>query len=890
MNQSTAEDIIRQFERTHPQVVRLAELLAPAVRIEGALIRRIRLEALPYLSADAEATLWFSPLVQSHSAAGLTLSVPAAVVLRGRLSGLWHSEKRPQLERVRAIYAAVHDYLAPPLRLEEEVAWDVVVGDIDSANRRLDTAVAALLAEPERFRFWVDGAMTRLPDLSRSKGSAALLARAATGEEPTGRLWEAAYDTLGTKALTVRHMGSLLELSGPIFPGTRRIQVPDTSSVVLALSWQASGGTVTEQVVLDKRERAAALVSVTGPVEVRTAAGTTYLVRDHPFARPSRIEPATDPRGELLSMVEFGSVPGVRLTDTGERPELGIELRNGTVVLVGESGEPLPNVPQLSLQSESLASRLATLAAHVSRWLTVSELRSGSPVLDGAIAVGVVSPEQGFPTESGVPSSDLPVAIITNRSNEPLFTAAFAISSNWSVQALTEGKISPILEPGGQWQGGLSDDLVDPGQEEAFVRIIGVAARRAFDPTALELPPISQAGREPLHIAPPQSSFLDAEFARMIGGLSEMTLEPYLEWTTDEAEVTVRVPSKEEERTRLRPEALQEESPEATLPAEDHNLFAAEEASRSGAPWWQAPRLEDPSTATSYIFSLLQRNIATAGFTIPDHNAPGSFALPGCVLASPSWSGYPGNVAPVSGDYVFNWTRDAALTVSAILRQAPELVPVAVATQILANYVDFANTCQEAGGVIGQAKYTPEAGPTGAPDESDGPALRVLTLLQGFSSLSQVSQLTARKVIATDLNYILSGNRYQQPTVTHWEDTFGQSIFARSVQLRCLNQIISLGPTLSIPVPPSAYSATNWLAQQLPLHWSGGTNNFYVSVLDGVRLFGDAAAPYDPSIDPILAFLHGDAISPIDPKLLATAARVRAQWSAGELRTLPCQR
>jgi glucoamylase len=303
----------------------------------------------------------------------------------------------------------------------------------------------------------------------------------------------------------------------------------------------------------------------------------------------------------------------------------------------------------------------------------------------------------------------------------------------------------------------------------------------------------------------------------------------------------------------------------------------------------------NPSAVASYMFSLMQRNIATSGFVLADHNAsvtppaPGGFSTPGCILASPSWFAdgysYPGNVAPISYDYAFNWTRDAAITVSVVLSQAPVQIPTVAATEILANYVNFAGTCQ-ASGNLGQAKYTPEGGPTGAADESDGPAFRVLTILQGFASLDSQTRNAARNVIAADLDYLLNNSRYQDPTVTLWEDTYGQSIFARAIQLRCLNQIIALGPGFNISVPPSAQSAATWLQQQLPTHWSS-SNEFYVSVLEPVRLAGDPSAPYDPAIDPIMACLYGGGIPFSDPQLLSTAAQVRAQWTAGGVAPYP---
>ncbi len=287
----------------------------------------------------------------------------------------------------------------------------------------------------------------------------------------------------------------------------------------------------------------------------------------------------------------------------------------------------------------------------------------------------------------------------------------------------------------------------------------------------------------------------------------------------------------------------------------------------------------DPSVVAPYMFALMQRNISTAGFLAADHNAPGSYSAPGCVLASPSWPGYPGNVATVSYDYFFNWTRDAAITLSVVLGQAPAQLPTQAAANILARYVEFAGTCQ-ASGNLGQAKYTPQGGATGAADESDGPALRVITILQGFAGLGPTAQAAARGVVAADLHYILAGDRYQQPTVTLWEDTYGQSIFARAVQLRCLNRAIALEQTLNLNVPGNAPAAVTWLEQQIPSHWSAGDQR-YVSVLNPTRLAGDPAAPYDPAIDPILACLYGDGIAPADPQLLATAAQVRAQWTAG---------
>ena len=164
MSTPTAQSIISEVRRRSPHVVELAQLLAPAARIEAALVRRLRIELLPKLPAEVEARLWFSPLVQAHSADGLALSVPIAVAFRQELAEQWDTERRALLERARMIYCEVHAYLPPPLWLEEEVAWCLIEGDAAAADAQLAKAVAALVAEPDRFRFWAAQATARLPD------------------------------------------------------------------------------------------------------------------------------------------------------------------------------------------------------------------------------------------------------------------------------------------------------------------------------------------------------------------------------------------------------------------------------------------------------------------------------------------------------------------------------------------------------------------------------------------------------------------------------------------------------------------------------------------------------------------------------------------------------
>ena len=59
-----------------------------------------------------------------------------------------------------------------------------------------------------------------------------------------------------------------------------------------------------------------------------------------------------------------------------------------------------------------------------------------------------------------------------------------------------------------------------------------------------------------------------------------------------------------------------------------------------------------------YMFWLMFRNVASDGLVFQDPVHAGVLSQPGCVLASPSWEN---SATQVTQDYVYNWTRDAAV-------------------------------------------------------------------------------------------------------------------------------------------------------------------------------------------------------------------------------------
>ena len=556
MSRSGAELVISRLERTTPQVLALAELLAPAVRSEGTLVRRLRTELLPHVGAEAEAELWFSPLVQSHSADGIALSVPAAVALRQRLTQQWET-RRLLLERARAIYTEVHAYLPPPLRLEEEIAWCLIAGDEDGVNARVDRAVAAVVADPDGFRFWVTQAAARLPNGVRRTDSGTLLARAGVDREFTGQVWETAYRTLGTRPLAVRHTGAEIELGFPAGPGSRRVDVPDAALVPLRLRWSGTSAAATQEAtVILRGDVVQARVPVSGHVEVRTAAGVTYVVRDDPFDRPVRVDPDADPDEKIRAILGSVHEPGLRSAERDEAAEIGVELRGGQVTLVDAAGGPFPGVPRvgpapadLSPDESALdpapddsAARVVKLAAHVSRWLTVAELRSTAPDLIGAVEVTVGAVTTGQVQAVDATPGDSVTATVANLGPEPLYVAVLAMSSDWSAEVLAAGS---VLDTGARWSGSLRLDVVGAGQDEGFVRVVGVAARHPFDPGPLALVPIGQVVQGAPSAPSPATSLpadasLDREFAAMTGVSGARLLPPYREWITGEATVWVR--------------------------------------------------------------------------------------------------------------------------------------------------------------------------------------------------------------------------------------------------------------------------------------------------------------------------------------------------------------
>ena len=263
------------------------------------------------------------------------------------------------------------------------------------------------------------------------------------------------------------------------------------------------------------------------------------------------------------------------------------------------------------------------------------------------------------------------------------------------------------------------------------------------------------------------------------------------------------------------------------------------------------------TTIAQYMFWLMFRNVASDGFVFEDPENAYALSLPGCVLASPSWENSATNVTQ---DYVYNWTRDAAIV-------AIELAAGTIPTiQPLIDYVQFAQICQNSGGNFDLASFFIDGTPRNWSDQTDGPALQTLSILQLFSQLDAPTQALAKAVIAANLAFLKGA--YQGETVNLWEEETGASFLARAVQLKCFQAITD--NTFGIPVPAWLSTAIPWLQNALQQHWNG---QYYQSLLPVPA----DKAPYDPNMDIVMAAIYG-AVPVTDTRLLATAALLRSQW------------
>jgi glucoamylase len=279
----------------------------------------------------------------------------------------------------------------------------------------------------------------------------------------------------------------------------------------------------------------------------------------------------------------------------------------------------------------------------------------------------------------------------------------------------------------------------------------------------------------------------------------------------------------------------------------------------------------NPSTVASYqsvLFALMLRNVTSDGWVLSDPF--GDLSQPGAIIASPS---YPANDPETNQNYVYNWTRDAAITAFEVGAAPAPWTALAA----FGDYVSFAQTCQAAslasGLSIARACYQVNGTPRNWSDQNDGPALQTLAILDLWPNLPPAAQATGRDLIQANVTYLLGC--YQAATTNLWEEAFGLSFFAQSVILQCFNEALVQNTPYALGLntallnaavavlndPTTGFSAAFWDA----------SNESYTSIMNCTTTYSGSGL----NADLVMASVYG-AIPCTDPKLLSSAAQILA--------------
>jgi hypothetical protein len=280
---------VQKVGQRNPVALALAQLLSFAALAEPALIRRVRLDLLPESSAADEADLWFCNLIQSRSPAGLVFFPEVAQILRqalpiGSRAGAW--------ERTRQM----HRRARRALQIEEELTY---LGLDPASNKaRIDellrTVISAMVGGRAELANWAGRAVGRLPFAVQNFESASVLRIAADlrlGRNPDLRQrlagakripeWmAAALPLLPRIRLAVTLTNREISLGPAVTaPSGHTIEVPDTSTIPVEVSWTEPKGRRSKVLFVEKGEISTPERIAGGVIELVTLANETWTLR-----------------------------------------------------------------------------------------------------------------------------------------------------------------------------------------------------------------------------------------------------------------------------------------------------------------------------------------------------------------------------------------------------------------------------------------------------------------------------------------------------------------------------------------------------------------------------------------------------------------------------------
>lgn len=249
-DEAGALELVLAMQERLPGVVDLATSLALVARVEPALMRRARLDLVPWVGAGGEADLVFSDLVESRSSNCFVLWAPAQRLLQRRLAD--HPERLAEAAQLLSDFRS--EQQAPrSIRVEEEVnrlyceAW----AEAQRSGNQLDTeameqAIAPALASLRKgddqagLANWALRVDSRFPIELRTTPTAQSLqfiARRQVGakaipadllDESAERLRGVVPTDLARVPIGVRWREDGLVLTDPHVEGDSKIDLPDT--------------------------------------------------------------------------------------------------------------------------------------------------------------------------------------------------------------------------------------------------------------------------------------------------------------------------------------------------------------------------------------------------------------------------------------------------------------------------------------------------------------------------------------------------------------------------------------------------------------------------------------------------------------------------------------
>lgn len=286
----TPREILNLLAAHNPQMMELATCLSLAVRIEPALLRKVRLTFLPKSEPGLEADLWFSPLVQSRSSSAIIFRPDMLEQLRQDLTDP-QGQNYHRLEQARDIIKSMHQTAPEALRLEEEVTYLALAGRAEEIEERLQQAVATM-AQTTRvgdLTRWAVRALPQLPEVARQTSAATVLALTASArlgnyrildvlfpdEKAQSWLTELLPKDLSRVRVGVRLFANAVEFCDPDQEGALILEAPKTNPVLLEVT--VNGNSTSHIQWIPKANPR--VDRSNGPITIRTILGETYRLQ-----------------------------------------------------------------------------------------------------------------------------------------------------------------------------------------------------------------------------------------------------------------------------------------------------------------------------------------------------------------------------------------------------------------------------------------------------------------------------------------------------------------------------------------------------------------------------------------------------------------------------------